>query len=297
MVIGYILIIYKSLFYAKHKAAFVELSIFLYQCVNLIFITIALNFFETSLIYVAIIYGVSTILVSILFTILFFRKHIESRPSLSYFKREAFQNLFGLSINFFIIQLCMIVIFSTDNLIVSKFLGPSEVASYHIVLKLFQVVITLTVIIQDPFWALYAEAFEKKDFEWINKTLKKWNILFIPFTILVLALIFIAKPLIQIWLQRDLDISNNLIVFMGFFVIVRVYGIIYMYFLNGIGKIKLQMWLYVLGAIINIPLSIYFVKYLDLGSSGVILGTTVSILIMSLVLPIQTYKILKTAMN
>ena len=66
-----------------------------------------------------------------------------------------------------------------------------------------------------------------------------------------------------------------------------------MYFLNGIGKIKLQLQLYVLGAIINIPISIYFVKYLDLGSSGVILGTTISIISMTIILPIQTFKILK----
>ena len=51
-----------------------------------------------------------------------------------------------------------------------------------------------------------------------------------------------------------------------------------MYFLNGIGKIKLQLWLYVFGAVINIPLSIYFVKYMNLGSSGVILGTIFSML-------------------
>ena len=80
---------------------------------------------------------------------------------------------------------------------------------------------------------------------------------------------------------------------MSLFVLVRVYGSIYMYFLNAIGKIKLQLWLYVFGAIINIPLSIFLVKQFNLGSSGVILGTVVSIISLSIVLPIQTYKILK----
>ena len=66
-----------------------------------------------------------------------------------------------------------------------------------------------------------------------------------------------------------------------------------MNFLNGIGKVRLQLKLYVIGAFINIPLSIYFAKYLNFGSSGVILGTIVSIISMSILLPIQTFKLLK----
>ncbi len=293
MTIGYILILYKSLYYANQKSAIVELSMLIYQCINLSFVIFALYYFQSSLVYVAIFYGFSTVFIGILFTNHFFKKYKEISPSKRFFKKEAFQNLFGLGIKFFIIQLCMIVIFSTDNIIISKFLGPSEVTSYDVVLKLFLIMVTFTLIIQDPFWALYADAYQKKDLIWIKKVIRRWNLLFLPFLLLVLVLILIAKPLITFWLQKDLEISTNLILLMGFFVIVRVYGIIYMYFLNGIGKINLQMWLYIFGAIMNIPLSIYFVKYLNLGSSGVILGTIISILAMSIILPIQTFKILK----
>ena len=119
------------------------------------------------------------------------------------------------------------------------------------------------------------------------------NKLFIVFGILITVLFFISETVIKFWIQRDLLIPKNLILFMSFFILIRVYGIIYMTFLNGIGKVKLQMYLYIIGAIINIPLSIYFVKHLNLGSSGVILGTIFCILGMSIVLPIQTYKVLK----
>jgi len=292
MTIGYILMLYKSLFYASQKSATVELSMLIYQCINLFFLIFALKYFQSSLVYVALFYGIATILIGVLFSIFFFSQQKELLPSKKFFKKEVFHNLFGLSINFFLIQLCMIIIFSTDNLIISNYLGPSEVTNYDIVLKLFQVTITFSVIIQDPFWALYSDAFVKNDFNWIKKTLKKWNLLFLPFSLLILILIFVAKPLIRFWIQKDLEISTNLIVFMGIFVLVRVYGIIYMTFLNGIGKIKLQMWLYIFGAFINIPLSIYFVKYHNLGSSGVILGTIMSILTMSVVLPILTFKLL-----
>ncbi len=293
MTIGYVLSLYKSLFYAKQKSEFVEFSMLIYQILNLLLIIFVLNYFKSSLIYVALIYGISTIIVGVFFSAQFFRKQKQITPSIRFFKKRTIYSLFGLSINFFIIQLCMIIIFSTDNVIISKLLGPSEVASYDIVLKLFQVIITFTIIIQDPFWALYADAFEKKDFSWIKKTIKRWNILFFPFLIIVLLLMYFARPVIKFWLQYDLKIPESLIICMGIFVIVRAYGIIYMFFLNGIGKIKLQMWLYVFGALINIPLSIYFVKYMNLGSSGVILGTICSLISMSIALPLQTIMIMK----
>jgi len=199
----------------------------------------------------------------------------------------------GLSLAFFCIQLCMIVIFTTDNLIITNLIGPEEVASYDIVYKLFQVVITISIIAQDPLWALYTDAYQKRDFKWIKQTLNRLNKLFIIFIGCVVLLYFFANPIIKFWIQRDLNISKNLILFMSLFVLVRVYGIIYMNFLNSIGKVKLQMWLYFFGAIVNIPLSIYFVNYCNFGSSGVILGTIISILSLSFILPIQAYRNLR----
>jgi Na+-driven multidrug efflux pump len=62
---------------------------------------------------------------------------------------------------------------------------------------------------------------------------------------------------------------------------------------NGIGKIRLQMYYSVFAMIINIPLSIIFAKNLEMGSAGVILATCVSLFIGSIFAPIQSWKILK----
>jgi len=293
IITSFVLSLYKTFYFAIQKSWKVELALVIYQLSILVSIIIAVNFFQKSLLYVALIYGVSNIVVSTIFTVQFFKKNSNLRPSLQFFSRERIHNLMGLSLEFFFIQLCMIIIFTSDNIIISKLLGPSEVANYDIVYKLFQVAIIVSIIAQDPFWPLYTDAYQKKDFKWIKQTLIRLNKLFIPFVILVVILVMIAKPIISLWIQKELLIDFRLIVFMGIFVIIRVYGIIYMYFLNGIGKIRLQLILFIIGAVINIPISIYFVKDLNLGSSGVILGTIVSILSMTLILPIQTFKILK----
>jgi len=292
-IVGFVLNIYKPLFYANQQSSMVELSMLINQTTIFIILLIFLNYFKSSIQYVAIIYGISAILTGIIFSYFFFKKNSDILPSLNYFNKKLSKTLFNLSIEFFIIQLSMIVIFSTDNIIISILLGPEEVAKYDVVFKFFQFFITFSIIIQDPYWAMYTDAYQRNDLTWIKKTLKKWNLLFIGFFLFVLVIIFIAGPLIKFWLKFDLEVPSELIFLMGTFVIIRVYGVIYMYFLNGIGKIKIQMWLYIFGAVINIPLSIFFVKSMNMGSSGVILGTILSLLAMVVILPVQTYKILK----
>ena len=290
---GFVLNLYKSLYYAKQEAAKVELAALIYQTIILFFIFILLNFFTKDLFLIALIYGGANILVGSIFTFLFFRKNKQITLSFKYFDKKVISDLMGLSLSFFVIQLCLIVVFTSDNLIISNLISPVEVTTYDVVYKLFQVLVTMSVILQDSLWALYSDAYEKKDFKWIKQTLIKLNKLFVAFSFSVIFLYFTAKPIIKIWTQKDLDISSNLILFMSIYVLVRAYGIIYMNFLNAIGKINLQMWLFVFGAIINIPISIYFVKSLNLGSSGVILGTIFSLIGLTLILPIQSYKILK----
>ena len=65
-----------------------------------------------------------------------------------------------------------------------------------------------------------------------------------------------------------------------------------MFFINATNKINIQMYIYILGAIINIPLSIFLVKYIG-SSTGVILSTIICFLPLLVVMPMQTKRIIK----
>ncbi|MGK0701211.1 hypothetical protein ACR3I8_17565 [Priestia flexa] len=58
------------------------------------------------------------------------------------------------------------------------------------------------------------------------------------------------------------------------------------YFLNGINKINGQLITVGLGAIFNIPLSIYFAKHLGFGAIGVVMATIICLLPFAIVGPI-----------
>lgn len=293
IVSNFILSLYKTLFYSIQKSAVVEFSMFLYQILVLGLIYYAVNNLQTSILYVAYFYGFSNVIISLIFNFVFFYTRQQILPSIKFFKKNKIKELMGLSLGFFIIQLCMIIIFTTDNLIISNLLGPNEVTGYDIVLKLFQVISILSIVMLEPFWALFTDAFQKKDIFWIKKTLLKLNKIFLLVITGTLLLVFLTEEIVSLWIGENFTIKNKLKYFMGVFVLVRVYPVMYMFFLNAIGKINLQVFLYLFGAIINIPLSILFIKYFNLGVSGVILGTICSIFSMIILLPYQTIKILR----
>ncbi|WP_299393647.1 MATE family efflux transporter [uncultured Gelidibacter sp.] len=291
--LNFILSLYKQLFYAIQKSAIVELSLFLTNLIIFLVFIALLKYSNLSLINVALIYGISNVSISLIFNYVFFKRQKELVLSPKYFNRTKTKDIMGIGFEFFIIQVCLVIILTTDNLIISYLLGPAEVTTYSNVLKLFQIFLVFSALILTPLWALYTEAFLNKDFEWIKSVLRRLNYVFVFAIAIVILTVIYAKEILYLWIGEDLYYSDLLIVLTGVFVLIRIYGDIYMYFLNGVGKIKLQMWLFIVGAVINIPLSVVFVSYFNLGSSGVILATCISLFGLSIAMPIQTYSVLK----
>lgn len=292
---NFILSIYKSLFYSIQKVAFVEFSIFIYQVIIFSSIFYLYTNYQGSLIKISILYGSASFLVGVLFTVVFFFKRPELFPSAYLFSKKTLKDLFNISIGFFIIQLSMIIIFTSDNILISSLLSPEYVSKYDIVFKLFQIVITLTLLLIEPFWPLFTDAYEKKDLDWIYKVFKVYNKLFFVFVVLLVIFSFLINPIISFWVGEEFKADNGLIVSFFILVLIRVFPLIYMYFLNGIGRIKSQVVLYLIGAIINIPFSILFVKYYKLGLKGIVIGTILSIIAISFFIPLKSYKILKNS--
>ena len=117
VVANFVISLYKTLFYATQKAAIIEISIFFYQLLIFIFILYAAKNLTSSIKLVVIIYGSINILIGIIFSSLFFDKHRDLLPKVKFFKKERLKDLMSLSTNFFVIQLCMIIIFTSGQCI------------------------------------------------------------------------------------------------------------------------------------------------------------------------------------
>lgn len=285
--------IYKSLYMALQKAYKIEIALAIYQALIFLEVLLLPFFIKESLVLVSLVYGITNIIIGLIFTSIFFYNNKLLIPKLKYFRRDRMGDIMGLGINFFLIQLSLIIIFSTDNLIITYFINPESTTVYSLVYKIFQPFLIISSLIFTPLWTLFTEAYSNKDFKWIKKTLYNLNLLFVLLIFALIIVFFNFNWIFKTWIQKEYLIPSTLLIFMVAFILIRIYGDIYMTFLNGIGEVKLQMWLYLFGAIINIPLSIVFVKYFNMGSSGVILATCISLISLTILMPLQTIKILK----
>lgn len=290
---NFVLSLCNSLFYAVQESALAGVGLLLMNLFSLINILILMKTSSGSLIYIGISYGLAMVMSSIILTICFFVRHKELIPKLKLVRKSKVNDILGISIKFFIIQVAAIVIFTTDSMIITQILGPAQVTSYILAQKLFSVVTIGHAIIVTPLWSAYTEAYSKGDINWIKKLLRRLNLLMIPIIMCVAALALISDEIFKVWIGNSVIFPKYLIIFMAFYTFISVWNNIYAYFLNGIGDLNLQMYTAIIAGLINIPLSILFCKYLNFGSSGVVLGTIISLLIFAVIGPLRTLSIVK----
>lgn len=218
------------------------------------------------------------------------------RPKLSLYKKKYIQEITILGFRFFIIQIAALVMFSTDNLIISQIFGPNEVVPYNIAFKYFSVITIAYGILLAPFWSAFTEAYTNKDMLWIKKSMSTIQKIWLLVPLGLLIMILASEWFYRLWIAESVIIELGLTLSMALYAAVITYNLLYITFINGVGKIQLQLIVSVIVMILNIPISVYLAEYIGIGSSGVILGTVICILAPIFLWRIQCYKIInKTA--
>jgi len=292
-VINFILSLYKKLYLAIHRSFSVEFINMFFQLFYLVVVLLWMFFeLEKSLISLIIIFGLGNCIVSIIATTVFFKLQKKIDFSFYNFNFKEGKQLFGLGIKFFIINICLLVILSTDNIIISKLLGPSFVTDYFTVQKAFQFLIVVFTVVLTSSWSLYSDAIIKKDFNWIEENFKKMNVYFLGILFFGFLVFYFIEDILDIWIGENLiNLPDNLALFNLIYVLIFCYTNIYMFFINASNKMDLQMYLYIFGAILNVPLSIFLVNYTG-NSTGVILSTIICFLPLLIFMPLQSYTII-----
>jgi len=237
-------------------------------------------------------YGVSLVLANLLLSGWFFRTYNDLKPHF-FIEKQHIRALLGVGSQFLMIQLAMLVIFSTDKLLITQLIGPTFVTAYDVVFKLFGVLTFAHSLICFPLWSAYADAYHRGDMTWIRRMLKKQLWFFVAMWFFVGIVVALTKPIIALWIGPNIDVADSLSLAMGVFVLISAWNNVYAMFVNGIGAIKPVLYAMLFGMVINIPLSIFFVRYMDMGVSGIVFGTISSLLLAAIVLPIQVYRILR----
>lgn len=215
------------------------------------------------------------------------------RPSLNKVDISQTNILLGNGIKFFLLELAAIIIFTTDNFIIAHMLGNEFVATYQVTTRLFSIYTIGAATILTPLWSAYTQAYAKKDVVWIKKIFNNILKVILPFSIILIVFSVFAQAIIKIWMGEDFYVDQSTIILIAIFTWITVWSNVFAYFLNGINKINLQLIFVGIGAILNIPLSIYFATDLNFGLNGVILASIISLLPFSICGPIQTFYLIK----
>lgn len=213
-------------------------------------------------------------------------------PSIKYVKLNSAKDLMGLGFLFFIMQFAALILFSTDSFIIDQLYGPEEVTPYNIAFKYFSLVTMGFAIVTTPFWTAYTDAYHKRDFDWIQRITKKLKMFWLLLVFGVIGMLFFANTFYEIWIGTQIKIPFILSASMACWVLISSWTSLYGNFLSGVGKIRLSLYHSFAMIVINIPLSIFLAKYLNLGSTGVIIGTCICVLPQVFLHPIQYKKII-----
>ncbi len=247
---------------------------------------------QGSLLYLGIVMSSAPVFVLIVSSFWFYNgKYKMYRPSFKFIDFNKAKDLFSLGIKFFIIQIAAVILYQTNNIIISHLFGPEEVTPYNVAFKYFSVLMMGFSIIITPYWSAITEAWTKNEFAWIKNTIQKlikiWGLLCLTGFVMLISSPFIYK----IWIGDKVIITYSLSVFVVIWVLLNAWNGIYSQFLNGVGKIKLQLFLGISAAILNIPLAIFLGK--KIGVEGVLLANIIVLLIGTIVYPIQYKQLIK----
>lgn len=295
--INFVLALSKVQLFAIQRAEKAGFMTVLIQAFNLIGVVVLSLISKGNILAVAILVGISGIAVNIMFSINVWKKHKEFIPHIKSFRKVEIASIGNLGIKFFIIQMAALVLYTTDNIIITQLFGPSFVTPYQTAYTAFGLVNGLFAAIMVPLWSKYTVAVENGNYKWIKNVIIKLDLMLIPISLILGIGVFAFKPLSIIWLHKELDYSSGLITCMGIYYFLFIWGSIYSTVMNGIGKVNLQIVLAVLSAIINIPLSIYLGKQVGLNSTGVLLATIICMLFTNTLVTYNIHRYLNKKIN
>ena len=289
LIVNFWLSLVNQVFHGLQKTSMVVFNQFLSNSVLVLALLILFYFFEPSLVSLSFFHGASLLSSTLILSFWFFRKNKQFIPMTSFFDVKKMKSLTTIGLQFFIIQIAVVVIFSTDKMLITQFFGPEYVASYDVVFKLFSVISLAHGVLIAPLWSAYGDAYYRNDMDWIKKTIKKQFKIYVFVILVTMMLAFLSKPIIKLWIGMDFEVDNILILAMTIFILVSTWSNMAGCFLGGIGYVRLGSCYTVATAVMNVPLSYFYSISLNYGVSGVVFGTITSVAVSAVISPIQVY--------
>lgn len=265
---------------------------------QLMFLTGLLFFTFTSLklnlVWITALSLVPTFIVYLFLTLYFFKfKASFLLPKLKNICKTTLKEVVKPGFSFFIIQLGCIILYSSDNIIILKLFSANEVTDYSVYYKYYSFPFIFYGLFISSHWNAFIDAIAKKDFIWIKKKILLFKKLLFILAITYFLIYLLEKHFLWFWVgKQNINLDFNMSISMIIYFLISSYTTMYMYVINAYGKLYIQLLVYGIIILINIPVSIYLASNFNIGPAGVILASSLCLLILAVTIPIQYKKIM-----
>ncbi len=276
---------------ADQKSSLNDLLSTVSSLLSLLIIYLLTCFTQGNLMYVAIVFLVSPIIIQLgVGFFLFHGRYYFLRPRFNciYFKHT--KDLIGMGVQFLILQISGLIVFTTSNILISRLWGPEKVTPYNIAFKYFNIITMLFSIVLSPMWSAYTHAYCSGDFKWMKKMIKTTSLLWGISVLAVILMMVNANFIYTLWVGKSVQIPTSLSYIMGIYTIITNWNNIFSQMLAGVGKIRLSLLNSTFNAIIFIPLALYMGELF--GIVGITLAMCIVLLTSSFWQPVQCWKII-----
>ncbi len=278
---------------AFHKVSIANLIEFIASFLILITTYFVLKFSHPSILKVGIIHSFMPIVVLLIASIVLYKSTLSKYlPSIGAVDFGLSKFLFNKGIQFFIIQLSALLMLVVNQVLVARLYGPAEVTVYAIVSKYFSIPLIGFGIVVIPFWSSFGESYIKGDFDWIRKMIKRLLKVWMVASFGIICMIFLFPVFLKLWINQPIQYSNELVLYFGLYVVLNTWTAIFNQLNNALDKLHIQLLGAVFILLVQIPLSLFFYKYLNMGSEGVLLSACIGQLPGAILSAIQYYLVI-----
>lgn len=259
---------------AHQKTALSSLFNVIGQICSLIIIFFMTRFVESSLFNLAFAYSMMPVLIIGLSSIIFYYSSMKNiAPSLNTINLQYVKDLWNLGAKFFIIQVQQIVLYQATNILISNLAGPDSVTQYNIAYKILNVVVMVYSIILTPLWPAFTDAYTKKDYRWMKGIYHKMVRVFGLLCMLIVIIVLSSPIVYNIWIGDKVEIPFVLTVSIAIYTIIHCWDSLQVTLINGVGAVKLQTYVILIGLLLHIPLALTLGKYI--GIYGVVASMSI----------------------
>lgn len=287
--------VFTSVIAAFQKVALSNLFSVIGNFLSLIAIWLLTKFCPPSL--VALVFAISAMPIIVLIAasfILYHGRFKQVAPSIKSIERRSIKGLFSLGAKFFLIQIQGVVLFQSTNILISNVSGAEDVTAYNIAYKYMGIAMMAFNIVLNPLWPAFTDAITKRDYSWMKNVYRKMTKLYIFSVLIMVAMVIISPIAYRIWIGEKAEISMIMTIVVCIYMMVFNWDSLQVILINGIGSVKLQTYITLVGLIVHIPLSLFLGDQLGWGAIGVVASMIVINLLYSTVFTIQINKILNT---